>query len=88
MPKYLWRPYTRAIKNLRQYEEDEQRLIELSGCDIDKLIELFAAGYTLKPPEPSGTLVDILREYDQEPTFATDENGQLKIVEVSLVRKE
>lgn len=88
MPKYLWRPYTRAIKSLGQYEEAEARLIQLTGFDIDKLIELFAAGYTLKPPEASRILVDILREYDQEPTFATDENGQLKIVEVSLVRKE
>ena len=65
MPKYLWRPYTRAIKSLGRYEEDEQRLIELSGCDIDKLIELFAAGYTLKAPEPG--------------YFTTDENGQMRI---------
>ena len=65
MPKYLWRPYTRAIKSLGQYEEAEARLNQLTGLNMDKLIELFAAGYTLKAPESN--------------YFTTDENGQMRI---------
>lgn len=35
---------------VRDYEWLNQKLIDVSGCDIEKLIELFAAGYTLQPP--------------------------------------
>jgi hypothetical protein len=34
----------------KAYEENEQKLIALTGFNIEKLIELFAAGYTLQPP--------------------------------------
>ena len=36
---------------LRRYEERETKLRQLTGYNIEKLIELFAAGYTLQPPE-------------------------------------
>lgn len=35
----------------KNYEENEQKLIALTGFGIEKLIDLFAAGYTLQPPE-------------------------------------
>ena len=38
------------IKTWREFEEQENRLIQVSGFDMEKLIELFAAGYTLQPP--------------------------------------
>lgn len=41
--------------SLRAYIEKEHRLIQVSGFDIDKLIELFAAGYTLQPPDYKST---------------------------------
>ena len=48
---YLFYPYDNTVKNLQYYEETESKLIEVSGCDMEKLIELFAAGYTLSPPK-------------------------------------
>ena len=55
---------TQAVKNwlhlitmngdaLWAYNEMETMLIQLSGYDMRKLIELFAAGYTLEPPRYS-----------------------------------
>lgn len=38
---------------LRAYNEMETKLIQLTGYDMRKLIELFAAGYTLEPPRYS-----------------------------------
>jgi hypothetical protein len=35
---------------IRKYEESVSKLIIVSGYDVEKLIELFAAGYTLQPP--------------------------------------
>lgn len=46
----VWIPYANASKNIRTYQELEERLIQVSGFDIKKLIELFAAGYELRPP--------------------------------------
>ena len=51
--KYLMRPVRDAHKSLAVFQEQESKLIQLSGCDMDKLIELFAAGYTLQPPNKS-----------------------------------
>ena len=39
------------VARLREYNEKEAKLIKVSGYDMDKLIELFAAGYTLRSPE-------------------------------------
>jgi hypothetical protein len=33
-----------------KHEEPVSKLIKVSGYDVEKLIELFAAGYTLQPP--------------------------------------
>ena len=41
---------TRA-KALQKYNEMETVLIQLTGHNMEKLIELFAAGYTLEPPQ-------------------------------------
>ena len=49
--KYLMRPVRDMHKNLAVYQEREHKLIQVSGYDIEKLIELFAAGYTLVPPD-------------------------------------
>lgn len=38
-------------KQLGRYVEKEHCLIQVSGYNMEKLIELFAAGYTLKPPD-------------------------------------
>lgn len=40
-----------GLPGLGKYIEKETKLIQVSGFDIDKLIELFAAGYTLQPPD-------------------------------------
>ena len=45
-----------GIKTWSEYEEMENRLIQVSGFDMEKLIELFAAGYTLKPPKQPESL--------------------------------
>lgn len=41
---------TDVIEAIGKYEEAESKLIKVSGYDVEKLIELFAAGYTLQPP--------------------------------------
>ena len=35
----------------QKYEKQNTALVQLTGCDITELIELFAAGYTLEPPK-------------------------------------
>ena len=40
-----------GLPSLGKYIEKETILIKVSGFDIDKLIELFAAGYSLQPPD-------------------------------------
>ena len=41
---------TKIAETIRAYDEMETILINLSGYGMKKLIELFAAGYTLQPP--------------------------------------
>lgn len=41
---------TKRVETTRAYDEMETMLINLSGYNMKKLIELFAAGYTLQPP--------------------------------------
>lgn len=40
-----------ATTSLREYCELEYKLFQLTGFNLEKLVELFAAGYTLKTPE-------------------------------------
>lgn len=47
---FLPRPGT-IDETLRKYEEMESELIKLTGCDVEKLVDLFAAGYTLEAPK-------------------------------------
>ena len=60
---YMGKPYEDTRPNLRRYEYLNNKLVEVSGCDIEKLIELFAAGYTLRPPtynsKPMSTLMNL-----------------------------
>ena len=54
--------YTRKKSDLiRYYDEKNTTLRQLTGYDIEKLIELFAAGYTLEPPKYS-TFDELLKE--------------------------
>lgn len=53
-----------TYKYLREYEKLEHKVIELTGYDLDKLVELFAAGYTLRPPKYNSSLVAALEEGD------------------------
>lgn len=36
---------------IRTYCELETKLLELTGCNMEQLVELFAAGYTLQSPK-------------------------------------
>lgn len=51
---------------LRRYDEMETTLIKLTGYDMEKLIELFAAGYTLQPPTYSNSLEEEVIFMDKE----------------------
>lgn len=55
--------------SLRAYIEKEHRLIQVSSFDIDKLIELFAAGYTLQPPDyKSLSIFEVEKEKENDQT--------------------
>lgn len=47
--------------SLQAYCELETKLIKLTGCNLEKLVELFAAGYTLRTPEHK-SLEDLEKE--------------------------
>ena len=47
--------------SLQAYCELETKLIQLTGFNLEKLVELFAAGYELRPPEYK-SLNDVLRD--------------------------
>ena len=49
-PKISFIP-TSETETIRKYEEQIVNLVKVSGYKIDELIERFAAGYTLQPPE-------------------------------------
>lgn len=58
------RTITKNSEALRVYDERNSTLRQLTGYDIEKLIELFKAGYTLEPPTPIKyeSLADALKE--------------------------
>ena len=60
--KYLgtWKEHPGEM--MKKYQEKEHHLIKVSGCDMDKLIELFAAGWTLQPPKYERTSLARLAE--------------------------
>lgn len=49
--KNFWKSIQNVAGEVRYYEERVSKLRQVSGYDTEKLIELFAAGYTLVPPE-------------------------------------
>ena len=51
---------------LRIYEEMETTLIKLTGYDMERLIELLAAGYTLQPPTYNGSLEELVKEIETD----------------------
>lgn len=63
--KYMWKPYEDTRPNLRDYEYLENKLIQVSGCSIEKLIELFAAGYTLTPPRYDSKTMSTLMKLEE-----------------------
>ena len=63
--KWYFSPNEEMARSLRDYGEKENRLIGLTGFDMEKLIELFAAGYTLQPPD-----------YSRRPMFFEEMTGK------------
>ena len=52
-------------EEFRRYEKLEFEIRQLTGHDLEQLRKLFAAGYTLKPPDPPipfNQLVEIFEE--------------------------
>ena len=45
------KPRVSIVSPRLTYGELENKLIQLTGYDLEKLVELFAAGYTLNAPE-------------------------------------
>ena len=50
----------KLAQTIQRYEEKEITIKKLTGLDLDELIRLFAAGYTLKQPSYT-TLLDALK---------------------------
>lgn len=61
--RYYGLPMIDASQGYRLLMEREARLIQVSGFDMDKLIELFAAGYTLQPPPKSISMEDLADQF-------------------------
>lgn len=57
---------TNYAKKYSELEQVCRELENLSGYSIDTLRELFAAGYTLKPPEPPVSLEDMIKEVQDD----------------------
>lgn len=54
----------RLFDNAKEYQQLEQQIVRLqyvSGYTVEDLTRLFAAGYTLSPPEPPKSLSDYLK---------------------------
>ncbi len=50
-------------KAYQYYEQLEQELILLTGYNLRRLKDLFAAGWTLTPPPESSSLTEALEKY-------------------------
>jgi hypothetical protein len=60
-PSIIFYP-TSTTETIRAYDEMNAKLKQLTGYDMKKLLELFAAGYTLEPPKPQRSLQETLRD--------------------------
>lgn len=60
-------PSTR-IAQIKYYDEASEKLKQLTGHDLLKLIDLFAAGWTLEPPKQTMTMEELRKalELDEE----------------------
>lgn len=52
----------KTSENFQKLDEDMTKLEKLSGYSLDKLLEMFATGWTLEPPEKNFTLIELLKE--------------------------
>lgn len=52
----------KTSENFQKLDEDVTKLEKLSGYSLDKLLEMFATGWTLEPPEKNFTLIELLKE--------------------------
>ena len=59
---------TKRTETIRAYDAMETMLVNLIGYDMKKLIELFAAGYTLQPPKYM-SLKDLEKHEDKNETL-------------------
>lgn len=61
------RRFAKMARIIGQYAEKENKLMMLSGCDMELLIERLAEGWTLQPPDTrlySMSLAEALGEGD------------------------
>ena len=63
LTKFYNPKYWTFIGHLRKFDELNNKIMQLTGYDIEKLVELFAAGYILTPPKydskPMSTLMNL-----------------------------
>lgn len=51
-------------ENFQKLDENVAKLERLSGYSLDKLLEMFAAGWTLEPPKKSCTVSELMKEFE------------------------
>lgn len=54
----------KTSEEFQKLNEDVINLEQLSGYSLDKLIEIFAAGWTLEPPKKMCTVSELLKEFE------------------------
>ena len=54
----------KTSEEFQKLNEDAIKLEQLSGYSLDKLIEIFAAGWTLEPPKKKCTVSELLKEFE------------------------
>ena len=54
----------KTSEEFQKLNEDAIKLEQLSGYSLDKLIEIFAAGWTLEPPKKRCTVSELLKEFE------------------------
>ena len=50
------------IEIARKYEEEEAKILQITGYRLKDLIVMFSAGWTLRPPEPPQSLKGTLEK--------------------------
>ena len=52
----------KSVETIRQFQELENEIIQLTGFSLGQLKVLFAEGYTLQPPKKPVSILELLRE--------------------------